>query len=203
MHDHPLATRLALALGLAAFALGLVLARPAPVAAECDGPVPSFRRFAASAETIVVGDVVAANPSGTYTDDHGRSSWFTIRVREGIKGDAPGVLRFRDLPFLPCSDHIVRVAAGDRIALALDATTFSEPPTVVNIPAWIHGEKPPWSGAQRVTRRGVWALVGMEPPATDTGAAPSTPARSELPLLLLAALIGAALPMCRNRARRT
>jgi hypothetical protein len=150
----------------------------------------------------VIGDVVAADPRGTDVDDHGRSSWFTIRLREVIKGDAPGVLRFRDLPFLPCSDHIVRVAAGDRIALALDATTSGEPPTVVNIPAWIRGDKVPWSGAQRVTRREVWALLGLEPPATDATAAATTPPRIEPPLLLLAAFLGAALPMCRNHAQR-
>jgi hypothetical protein len=47
---------------LAAAGLGLVTV--GPVAAECDGPFPSFREVAPGARTPVIGDVVAVTGGG-------------------------------------------------------------------------------------------------------------------------------------------
>lgn len=73
--------RLIAGLALSLAGLGLTAS---PVAAACDGPFPSFRDAVGSAERIVIGDVIAADP-----DDPGLASRFTLLVRYVLRGDAP------------------------------------------------------------------------------------------------------------------
>lgn len=58
-----------------ASALGVV--QPANVAAECDGPFPAFRKVAATAELVVLGDVVSIERGGALDPlENGVSSVF-------------------------------------------------------------------------------------------------------------------------------
>jgi hypothetical protein len=141
----------------------VVLPRAAPVAAACDGPVPSFRAVVATARRVIVGDVVGVAPSALSAGrTDGRSARFTLRVRNVLRGEAPAVMEIRDLPTQPCAS-VVLARTGDRIALALDALDF-EPPIHVNTAAWIRGT--PFSGFETITLAQVLSLVG--PPATAT-----------------------------------
>ena len=180
----------------ALIAAGLIAATP-PVAAECDGPIPSFRAVAASAKHVVIGEVVGVRPSELNGDSaDGRSTRFTLRVTEVPRGRAPRTMEIDDLPTQPCAGF-VRARVGDRIAIAFDATDF-EPPIRVNTAAWLRGVPPGSehdliSAFEPTTRAQVYALLGLEPP--DTAAPPFRVAPTGEPpwsLLAVAAVAGAA-----------
>jgi hypothetical protein len=158
----PLLLALTLAPILAAMAAG-------PVAADCDGFVPPFREHATAARRIVIGDVIAVDPSAPWRDDQGRSSRFTLRVRYVLRGQADSVISLRDLPFLPCADHVIEARKGDRIALALNASGFT-PRITFNTAAWIKGT-PPDGGYERISVRDTFVLLDMKPPDTSIAAA--------------------------------
>jgi hypothetical protein len=164
----------------------VVLPRAAPVAASCDGPVPSFRAVVATARRVIVGDVVGVAPSALSAGrTDGRSARFTLRVRNVLRGEAPAVIEIRDLPTQPCAS-VVLARTADRIALAFDALDF-EPPIHVNTAAWIRGT--PFSGFETITLAQVLSLVS--PPATATLA--REPKDDESPLAaILIALVGMA-----------
>jgi len=153
-----------------------LIAGAAPVAAECDGPIPSFRAVAATAKRVVIGEVVAVHPSElTAEGADGRSSRFTLRVTDVPRGRAPKMMDIDDLPTQPCAGHVV-ARAGDRLAIAFDAIDF-EPPVRVNTAAWIRGVPPGsefdlLSAFETTTRAEVYGLLGLEPP--DTSAAPAS-----------------------------
>ncbi len=125
-----------------AVAFGAIAVSPLPVAAECDGPVPSFRDALATAKRVVIGDVIAVRDGGLAraATNNGWSSRFTLRVRYTPVGDAGRTMEINDLPTQPCAG-VIQAREGDRIALAFDATDFS-PAIQVNTVAWIRGT--PW-----------------------------------------------------------
>ena len=126
----------------AAVAFGTLAISPLQAAAECDGPVPSFRDALATAKRVVIGDVIAVRDGGLVkaAASDGWSSRFTLRVRYTPVGAAQQTMDIRDLPTQPCAG-VIQAREGDRIALAFDATDFS-PPIQVNTVAWIRGT--PW-----------------------------------------------------------
>jgi hypothetical protein len=169
---------------VAAMAVGLAFAWVGPVAAECDGPIPSFREVAPTARTIVIGDVTAVHPGGLTNGGSGdRWSRFTLAVRFVVRGSAPATMRVRDLPTQPCAPGLI-ARRGDRIAIAFDGQAFT-PAMAVNAAAWIDGE-PPYAGPtwlshfESVTADAVFRLAGIDPPATDTSVA-EEPADAEEP----------------------
>lgn len=179
---------------------GLVLG-PQPVSAECDGPVPPFREYATYASRVVIGDVTAVDLNSPWRDGEGGSSRFTLRVRHVIRGSAGAWMTFRDVPYLPCSDHIFVVHEGDRIALALGITGTSILGEDVNTAAWIRGT--PWGDSEQISTAGVYDLFGLVMP--DSSTAQSRPQES-LPagavVVLLAGLVAAVVADRRFRRER-
>lgn len=163
-----------------------------PVGAECQGPVPSFRDVAPTAQRVLIGDVVAVQTGGlTEPDGSGHSSRFTLRVRYVPRGTAPAVMEISDLPTQPCAGVMV-ARVGDRIALALDGTDYT-PPIPVNTIAWIRGS-PPFNDPmfETITVAEVYALLGLAPPPTSTVptiAGPATP-RGDAQLPIVVAMFG-------------
>lgn len=168
--------RLGIALALGGIALEV---SAMPASADCDGPVPSFEKATATAQRVIVGDVVAVEPGGFWDPSiDGRSSWFTIRVRNVLRGEVPAVMEIRDLPTQPCAS-VVLARTGDRVAIAFDALDF-EPPIHVNTAAWIRGTPPP--GFETIGTSRVLSLMGL--PATDTKApGPTEPGTPVEPIL--------------------
>lgn len=186
----------------ATLALGFAAVGAPPVVADCDGSVPSFRVHAASADRIVIGDVISVDPTSPWTDDRGRSSRFTLQVRYVVRGPADAVMTLRDRAFLPCADHVILAGTGDRIALALGATGF-EPPIRFDTVAWIGGTATDFAGIERMTVAEVFLLVGQTPPETAT-AAPSTdgtPPPIGFVAAVLAGLVGGAIAWRRVPSR--
>ncbi len=141
------------------------------VVAECDGPVPSFGDVAPTAGQVIIGDVVAIQSGGLWPPDaDGRSSRFTLQVRYVLAGDAPATMEIRDLPTQPCAP-VMFAAVGDRVALALDGMDF-DPPIPVNTIAWIRGTSPDVIGIETMTVGEVFALFGLQAPATSTISGP-------------------------------
>jgi hypothetical protein len=209
-----------------AFAVAVTLAtaafvgRPAPVTAECDGPFPSFRELTKTAATIVVGHVVAVHPGGAWDPlQGGVASRFTLGVEYVLRGQSPAFAEIDDLPTQPCAS-VIGARLGDQIALAIGGRAF-EPPVPANMVAWIDAVPPPGFGgdvispAESYSLDAVFALVGMEPPASiapDAPAAIVAPATTVVPLggviaallVVIAALlvvIGAAAVVVRGRRR--
>jgi hypothetical protein len=118
---------LATSFAFVAFAVG-----PLQVAAECDGPVPSFSGAVATAKRVVIGDVVAVREGGLVKPaaSAGSSSRFTLRVRYAVVGDAEKSMEIRDLLTQPCAG-VVQAREGDRIALAFNATDIHRDGTVI------------------------------------------------------------------------
>ena len=158
---------------LPALVVAWLIAGAAPVGAECDGPIPSFRAVAATAKRVVIGEVVAVHPSElTAEGADGRSSRFTLRVTDVPRGRAPKTMEIDDLPTQPCASIVV-ARVGDRLAIAFDAIDF-EPPVRVNTAAWIRGVPPGTefdllTAFESTTRAEVYALLGIEPPDTSIG----------------------------------
>ena len=189
---------------LAAAALTATTARP--VMASCDGPVPSFRQFAATSPRILIGRVTAVDSTAQWRDEEGRSSRFTLLVEYVVRGESSPLIDVRDAAFLACADHIIIARVGDRIALAFDVPGLLGDESVSTIPAWVSGTPMQWGGAETITVREVFALAGKAvPPATSTEAAPSTPKSAPMwPLIgLPAACFTAGLIERRRRAART
>lgn len=174
----------------AVLAFGALTVSPLPVAAECDGPVPSFRDALSTAQRIVIGDVIAVRDGGLVeaTANGGWSSRFLLRVRYTPVGEAEPTMEIRDLSTQPCAGFVI-AREGDRIALAFDATDFT-PPIQVNTVAWIRGV--PWDfiGVETITVTEIFQLLGLAPPDTATLAERST---QESPLGLLVVLAAGAL----------
>jgi hypothetical protein len=169
----------------AAIAFGALAVGPLQAAAECDGPVPSFRDALATAKRVVIGDVIAVRDGGlveTAASD-GWSSRFTLRVRYTPVGAAQRTMEIRDLPTQPCAG-VIQAREGDRIALAFDATDF-RPPIQVNTVAWIRGT--PWDSieVETISVAEVFRLLDLTPP--DTATLPEEPTQ-EVPVGLLVAL---------------
>jgi hypothetical protein len=153
-----------------------LMAGTAQVAAECDGPIPSFRGVAATATRVVIGEVVEVHPSElTAEGADGRSSRFTLRVIEVPRGRAPRTMEIVDVVTQPCAGVVI-ARLGDRLAIAFGALDF-EPPMRVNTAAWLRGVPPfteidALSAFESTTREEVYALLGIQPP--DTAVAPHT-----------------------------
>lgn len=174
----------------AAIALGALAVGPLQVAAECDGPVPSFRDALATAKRVVIGDVTAVRDGGLVeaAASDGSSSRFTLRVRYTPVGEAHQTMEISDLPTQPCAG-VIQAREGDRVALAFDATDFS-PPIQVNTVAWIRGV--PWDfiGVETITLAEVFRLLDLAPPDTATHPEERT---QQLPVGLLVAVATGAL----------
>lgn len=146
--------------------LAVTSVQPPTVSAECDGSIPSFRRFASSAEQVVIGDVTEADLTAPFTDQEGRSARFTLHVLRTVRGDAALDMSLTDLPFLTCADHLIRAGVGDRIALAL-AVEGIEPGVTLSTIAWIHANGPvSFTGAEHLTVAEV--VASADHPTPDT-----------------------------------
>lgn len=191
----------------AVLAMALPALAVAPVAAECDGPFPSFRVEVAAAKRIVIGDVAAVTSGGLWGPGiDGRSSRFTLRVRHVLRGVAPSVLEIRDLPTGDCTGSVLVARTGDRIALALDATDYAFPPPFrINMAAWIRGVPP--AGFQTVTLAEVSSFVGLRPPNTATAPvvkeSPVSRTDGRIPLLGAAFVAGLLVALRRPRRARS
>jgi hypothetical protein len=153
------------------------------VAAECDGPYPSFANAAPSASRVLIGQIIAIDPGPEAPlDEAGRTSRFVLRGWSVLEDDRLVEERVEDLQSQPCAGYVVG-RVGDAIALAIDGRDF-EPPQVVNAVAWVQGAPPQLIGIESVTVADVYALVGrpMPDPLPIASAGPtSSPA---LPLLI-------------------
>jgi hypothetical protein len=169
---------------LAGCLAGLVASgRVEVVAAECDGPYPSFTSAAPTASRVLIGQIVAIDPGPEAPlDEAGRTSRFVLSGWSVLDDDRLVEERFEDLQSQPCAGYVVG-RVGDAIALAIDGRDF-EPPQVVNAVAWVQGEPPQRSGIETVTIADVYALVGrpMPDPLPMASAAPTT--SPALPLLI-------------------
>jgi len=164
--------RLALVSVVAAASLTI---NAAPVVA-CVGPYPSFRTALATAQQVVIGDVVAVHDGPLVpVDPDGRSGVFTLRTRGVPRGDATTTMEFSYLETTLCSPFVF-VRTGDRIALAFGATDtlVGSPPRTINAVAWIRGTPPDGYGAETITIGEVYRLLGLDPPDTST-APPGSP----------------------------
>ncbi len=144
-----------------AFALGALVLVGAMTGAPatrgaCDGPAPSFTNGVQTAETLVIGEVIAAGPPAFAPN----SFSFSLRVDHVLRGDAPGVMEFKDLVLQPCAG-LVTVRMGDVIALALGASEFGGE---VNPVAFIRGS-PSRADIERRSITEVFTMAGIPPPA--------------------------------------
>jgi hypothetical protein len=135
--------------------------------ADCSGPPPGFAETIASAQQIVIGDIVGVHSGND--DGMGRSMSFTLLVSDVVRGPDVERLEIENVATGGCPGNIV-AAVGDRIALALNATAF-DPPVPANGVAWIAGRPP--DGFETVTIEGVYNLAGV--PVRVPDAAPSEP----------------------------
>jgi hypothetical protein len=164
------------------------------VAAECDGPHPDFGEVVRTAKTIVVGVVVAVHPGGAWDPiNGGLASHFTMHVEHVLRGEADDTAVVKDLASQPCST-VIGARLGDRIALAVDGTAFTNR-VRANMVAWIDGVPPPEFGPDSNGRPltysldEVFALAGLEPPTGVLDVAEAVPATTDAPFL--AAAVGA------------
>ena len=192
MDDRQFAGRLLIIRGLLSTAIALLglAAGSLPVAAECDGPIPSFRDALETATRVVIGDVIAVHRGGIFEEDGAGalSSRFTVRVRFTPVGEAPETMEIADLPTQPCAT-VVMARKGDRIALAFDATDFT-PPIHVNTVAWIRGAPPDVAGAETITTAEVFRLLNLAEPDTATA---DDHWATDAPILALIGVAAAAL----------
>lgn len=142
-----------------ALLLAAVLAAP-PAHAACDGPAPSFSRGVESAETVVVGEVTAAE----RLRDVGFARDFTLRVDRMLRGVAPPVMELRDVVMQPCAG-VILVNVGDVIAIAFGAREFDQD---VNAVAFLRGV-PSRGDIERLTLADVFSLAGQPLPTDPDG----------------------------------
>ncbi len=185
-------------LGTAAtLALAAALLSAPGVLAECDGPVPSFREHATSADRVVIGRVTAVDAGSPWRDEQGAFSRFTLRVQHAVRGPFESTMTLRDLAYLECSDHILMARKGDRIALALGISAFGQR---INTAAWIDG--PPFPFAERISEPEVFALFRLRPPDTSTTPPDANPEVSWVTFpAVLAGLLGGLLAYARTGVR--
>ncbi len=185
---------------LVACAAVIVAGRPAPVAADCDGPYPSFREAAPSARRVVIGDVVAMEPVDQWLDMEGRSSRFTLQAWSILDGVGPVVVPVRDLVSQPCAGYLFG-KVGDQVAIAFDGRAFSNR-IEVNAIAWVGGRAPDRIGIESLTVGEVFMAVGLPVPAVFPPQAVSAdapdPGPSWLPVAaVVAGLLAAAVVLRR------
>lgn len=175
-----------------AVVIGLAAAAPPPAAAECDGPPVSYRTYASSAPTVVIGRVSAID-SGRIdpdADDPGRSTGFTLAVQSVLRGTAGQTLDLVDVRSGPCSAPLA-VRVGDRIAIAsgLQDRLFFGDETWAAV-AWIEGEPPAWlAEVERLSVAEVFRVLGLDPPDTSVVPVTSPPAAGLTLACLLTALV--------------
>jgi len=170
-------------------AIGLSAIGPPSVVAECDGPAISFRTHAASAPTVVIGEVSAINPDRIVPDDDdaGRSRAFSLTIQYVLRGSTGRTLELEDLASGPCSGPVT-VRVGERIAIAFglsDRLLFGDATWAAV--AWIQGTPPRLPDIEQLTVSDVFRTLGVEPPDTSTAA----PARHTVPIgLVLVVVLG-------------
>lgn len=187
----------------------LAVVQTTTVAAECDGPFPSFRKVAVTAELVVIGDVVGIERGGAWDPaENGVSSVFALQLRHVLRGEAPALMQFRDLPTQPCAS-VVGVRLGDRIALAIGGSDFS-PPVEANMVAWIERAPPPGftgdviSEADVFTEAEVFSLLGVELPSEQAPPVEAPPGlEAQIPILVILAAAMAVAIGWRMRRRGT
>ena len=148
-----------------AFAITLSLHDVSDSIAECDGPFPSFRSSAATAERIVIGRVTSGEPDASRSD--GRTADFTIEGWSVLEGNTPVKEPVQGVQAQPCAGPIV-ARVGDVIVIAFGGRDFS-PSVVVNAVAWISGVPPGTAGIETVSALEVFALGGAVPPPEIVG----------------------------------
>ena len=169
---------------------GLSTSTAASVAADCQGPEPSFRDWAVSATRVFIADVVTARAGGSYeAEANGASSRLTLRVVHVLQGKVDPVVELRDVPTRFCSGDAIVGRVGDRLAIALDTDVNGF--RGGNVEAWIRGEPAyPWS--ERTTSAAAHRLLGLAPPDTATDPGPTASSRPWVgPLFAGAAIAGA------------
>lgn len=193
-------------LGLAAIVVVAGMASADHVLAECnpEGTYPKFADAAASARTIVLGDVVdlsEGGPSDPVVD--GWSSSFTLLVGAIVRGSAPLLWEFSAITTVPCAPPVV-VHTGDRIVLALEARN-ADTGVTFNTVAWVVGQAPPQVPFERLTEADVLSFgegVGLrpgDPAATDSG----PPLAAGIAILVGVLLAAGAGALMISRARRS
>ena len=169
---------------------------PTSALAECDGSMISFRENATLARRVVIGRVTSVDATAPWRDENGASSRFTLRVHHAIRGPFENSMTLRDLAYLNCSDHILQVRKGDRIALALG---IPERGGRINTAAWIDGT--PFPFGERISVRETFALFDLTPPdtATVSPAPAADPRRIDASPLLLASVFIVSLRLALRR----
>lgn len=186
--------------------LGIAMAALAgsatPAAAECDGPVPSFREALSTAERVVIGDVITTHGAGLAEGGpDGLSSRFTLRVLYAPIGRAPAVMEIHDLPTQPCAT-VVAARIGDRIAIALGAVDFT-PPVQVNSVAWIRGTPLNFPGVEVTSTFEIFSLLGLSPPDTAGASNPDSDRIGKgLVVSLVSGILGGMIGLGRCRVPR-
>ncbi len=108
---------------------------------------------------------IAPDDMNTYLTD-GRSYAFTVAVDRTLRGPATTTLEIRRLETGGC-ERWLPAAAGDQIALALDARS-SDPTVPRNMGAWLRGV-PPSSVYETLTLDEVIRMANTQrPPDTST-----------------------------------
>lgn len=208
-------------------ALGGLLARPSPVAAECSfvPPWPPITGAIPTAREIVVGEVITVlDPDAPPTEDGPRikALWISAVLRGDRRvGDRidmqwllpnwPWDRTSDDTPAYPSCSYL-HAGPGEMIAIAFDAlqptqelsssddVTWLQPPTRYNAMGVLVSEEIEEPGRQRerVTLSQLQALAAM--PVTDTTAAAqgSQPARL-WPLVVLAGFLAGLVTLVRPR----
>jgi hypothetical protein len=184
------------AVGLTLVMGGLTATAPF-AAAECDGPLPSFRDALPTADRVVIGEVIAIHPGGMVVrDPAGRGySRFALRVELTPRGTSERVIEIRDLPTQPCASPAY-AHLGDRVAIGFGATDFT-PPVDVNVIAWLDGRPMDYIGVETTTVAAIYRRLGLEVPDTSTAERPSPARPSWIVVLLAAGLIGGAVAFSR------
>jgi hypothetical protein len=137
-------------------------------AADCSGPPVSIADAIATAQEIVIGDVVAVRPGND--NGTGKSRSFVVQVTHTVRGRVVPSINIDNMPTGSCSGDLV-AAVGDRVALALSAHVTSD--VQVNGIAWIVGQ--PADGFETTTIEEVYKLAGVPMPVFDTAPAPDPP----------------------------
>jgi hypothetical protein len=180
------------ALGAVVIVIGLLIATPQAVSAECDGPAVSFRDRAPEAPVVVIGDVSSIEPDASERDERGRANRFTLQVRYVLRGEAPSSMFLSERPSGPCSGDIL-ARPGDRLAMALgltDKLLFGEKTWAAV--AWIRGIPLEYEGIERTTVASAFRLLGLEAPETTTVSTAPGPVSPFGWMVLMTVLVAAA-----------
>ena len=154
----------------------LTLLLASPVAADCNGPYPSFTAVAPTANRIVYGTVVRVEPI-----DAGWSTRFRLRGWSILGGLRPTEVWVRGVLSQPCSGPLL-ARVSDRIAIAFDGVAF-DTKVPANAIAWIGGQPPDMVGIELLTVAEVFAAAGVAAPEVIPTPPPTTTAPSADPSL--------------------